>query len=427
MVISFDTRDRIVPHLVPASRRTTLAAAPPVRERFSSWRDAAFPLQVPPADSIPPAGILASGRYSPLASIFPIIPVVPVLATDITREGESGAPRVGLATVWADPMEIHSALLYADYGFKSKEPGAEILYFYRGLPFTLQLHLGYSLGFAGTIADLAYYQRDRFFALSASYDLPDPNTFGIGTVGGIGVRRRTLEPYNRGQYIAGGLDSARVPENAHLSEVLGFYEFNSPSTYVRGEIVRSEPSLGSEREYTRISLGYSWRTAATSVSLLGSPAQLLNIDLAAHYGDQVAQEALAFQAHDQFENGFSAQNLVGLSSNRTNYRVRGVREFQPGKFLMLVSYAYIWQPEWIESLLPIVGAFSPDLLLFSEFGGVYNGEEESLFGPDSPSHITIGSELRTSLPFNTWLSAGVAFDYPFDGRRDIYLRLSTGR
>jgi hypothetical protein len=437
LAISFDTRDQIVPHLIPASRRVTPAPAAVIRNRFNAWRSVAFPLQVPPAAQIPNAALLDSGGYSPIAHISPLVAVFPIYGTDIDRAGTEKGSRFGVATVWMDPMQIHTAVAYVDQGLKSHEPGAELLYLYRGLPFTLQFHLAYSLGFSGTVSDVPYYQRDRTLAVTASYDLPDPHTFGIGSIVGIGARHRVLEPFNGQQFARARLDSTLVPEHARLGELLAFYEFGSPQLLYRGEIVRSEPLLGSSMEYTRVTFRLAWRWGSSGAWFLGYPDFLLNVDFGAHFGAQVPQEALAFQAYDQFENGFSIPNLIGLSSNRTNYRPRGIRLFNQGEYLFLVGTSAVWEPEWLGALLPLVGVFEPELVGFAEVGNVQPPDRASL-GDASLYNLGLGIELRASILNNYWIAAGYAtgisdrrHDGSFDDNRyehsGAYVRLSVGR
>jgi hypothetical protein len=358
--------------------------------------------------------------YSSLAHLYPLAPFVPMAATDMAHDGTSGV-RPALITFWTDPMEIHTFIGYADYGFRSGEFGGELVYMNNYLPFTLTFRGRYLFGFQGVIADRPYFQRDRGYGVEGGLSFPGANTFGYLSSVTVGLRRRLLEPWNA------AADSTpqqgTMPTEAHLTEATIGVKYSTPNMFLQGSWVRSEPAIGSDRQYTRVTADYAISHAMDFHDI----TVLFGIRGAAHWGPQLPQEFLGFQKYDQFQGGFSLPRLVDPWSNQTDYRVRGIRTYRYGDRLLMGSIGVAWQPDWLVRNLPLLRPLDPQLVYFIEGGAVWNSEADSPAISSRTADISYGLELRSSLFNDLWLSAGAAFGKSGVEHPDLYIRLETGR
>jgi hypothetical protein len=409
VAISFDSPEEIRPHLIPASRRVAPTPAPrELRAKYTAWKSAAFPLQTPPASAIAHAATEDQGDYSSLAHIMPVLPAFPWYASDISRNASDTGARLGLFTVWSDPMAIHSLSGFVDYGTKSREFGGELEYINNALPVTLGFNAKYLLGFEGIVADRSYYQRTRAGSISIGRVIPSANsmtTFHRFTLSG---GHRSLEPWSLTAFA--NLPAERVPIAAKLTELKAGYTYFSPSLYLDAEFVRSEPKLGSTLQFNTLKTHLSWLVALGDEDRL---SLLTNIQWAGRWGAELPQEFLGLNAYDQFEGGFN------LATTASNYRIRGIRRYMYGDRVAIASMGFQAR---LGDLPP---AISPKILLFAEGGGAWYAKTTSV--RDVPFAMSYGAELRIPTPLpGVWLGTGIAFEVKDKPRRDFYLRVEKG-
>jgi Tol biopolymer transport system component len=415
VAISFDSRDRILPHLIPADRRVMLSPVPSPRPKYLVWQSARLPLRVPAPSEITAAAISDSGGYSALAHIQPQILALPIASSDISRDGGRREARFGLATAWSDPMVIHSIIAYMDYGIASHEFGGEFYYLNNYLPFTITGHIDYSLGFERVVADSAYFQRNRTGELSLEYATHGADALDITHHFSLMFSRRNIEPYG----VTRTADITRTPVAAKLTELLAGYRYSSNDYFLSASFRRAEPALGSELRYNRLDAH-----AAAKLSFSDDDAIVAQAGGTAQWGEQLPQEFIGLDRYDQLQGGFNLPTLLDLRSIQGSYRVRGIRRYLYGDRVMTGSIGLQTRLEFLENLLPLLSAFQPHTLLFAEAGSAWFSDSTSL--KEIPILAGYGIELRSQLLPNLFLSAGIAFEMIARPRRDLYVRLSAG-
>ena len=401
LAISFDTRDRIIPHLIPASRQMSLTPPALINVKYSGWLFARLPRQTPPADSIPEARIVEEGSYHSLAHITPLA-YLPIYGTDRSPAGENGS-RWGLFTVMNDPMAIHLLQAFADYGTASKQFGGGASYINNSLPFTVMVEGAYQLGFARVVGGTAAYQRTTSGGASLGWTLRPPNS--LTTVHQLSVSGgyRKLEPWNLGEFATAG----PTPAAAELVEVGAKYTLTSPKFFFTTNFLRAEPAMGSSIQYNRASGLTAWEIPFGDWS---DQSLLVRVEGEAQWGAQLPQEFVGLDEFDQFQQGFS------IFSIQPNHRVRGVTRYTYGDRVAVGSIGLL-QPFGEPSL-------GLSTLIFAEAGAAWFGQQTAL--KDVPLLAGYGAELR--LPFlNSYVATfGIAFEMIQKPRRDLYFRLVVG-
>lgn len=401
LAISFDTRDRILPHLVPASRQMTPTPAAQIKVKYSGWLFARLPRQTPPADSIPIARIFDEENYSALAHITPLA-YAPLYGTDRSRDGQKGS-RWGLLALLNDPMGIHTIQAFADYGTESKEFGGGVGYSNNALPFTIMVEAAYQLGFARIVGETPAYQRTTAGSATLQWTLRPPNSLTTLHQLKINGGYRKLEPWNSGEFAPGEL----APAEAELVEAGAEYTLTSPEFFFTANFLRSEPAIGSSVQYNRVSGLTAWKVP---FGHWGDASLLFRLEGEAHWGTQLPQEFVGLDKYDLFQQGFSIFAL------QPNHRVRGVERYVYGDRVAVGSIG----------LLQPFGGESTGLstLLFVEGGAAWFSQQTEL--EDVPIIKSYGAELRLPLIENYVATFGIAFEMIEKPRRDLYFRLVVG-
>lgn len=430
VAISFDTRRRIQPHLIPASGVVEPAAVQQVQSKYTAWRTVRFPRQVPPAGEIAGAALEGPYGYSSFLALRPLIPVLPQVLPDLSRDGRDYDFRLGLGTLWNDPMGKHLLFGVADYGLGSREPGGELYYVNNQLPVSVTFHGEYTLGWEGHLAGgrYDYYQRNRNVKLELGYRLPAPNTLSVGHEFWVGARSRNLEPWaiasNSGDdTVDQGIllsDLSLRSLHAHLTELSAGYRYSSRTLLVQGSYLRSEPGLGSDLGYHRARLTGSFR-----LPLFGNEgfALLGNADGMAQWGEQLPQERVGLEDYQYFR--YAWIGIAELPRAMGNYSLRGVDAFIYGDRVLIASLALQTRLPILERLLPILMPLRPQVLLFAETGAAWYADSTSL--GSIPFASSIGAELRAETLPNVWASFGGAAGLGrYDDGFHPYLRLTFG-
>jgi hypothetical protein len=415
LALSFDTRDEIVPRIVPADRVAEMPSEPIVRARFSAWRTAGFALRVPEDREIARARTIDSGAYVSLLHLRPLVIAFPVAEPGVTRQGVPDS-RFGLSTYWTDPQFKHLLFGYLTVGQHSTDAGGELYYVDNQLPFSSTLHLDYSIAYRRLVDGAAYYQRNRNIGLMLDFPLPDPNTLDIGHHFFLGALRRNLEPWNLAPLTSDSV--GLVPQHARLSEIAGGYRYGARTLYIDARYRRSEPALGSDLDYHRIDLAVSGRWPIVAE---GEIAILARAEGAAHFGEQLPQEQLRIDADDQLSGRLlNAFNILDLPPT---YRVRGIEETLPGNRVVVASIGIQSRLPLLEDLFPLLSIFRPQSVLFLEAGGAWHADSTVLDIKDI--RVGAGGELRTEILPRIWLSFGAAHDLA-GPNWDVYLRFTQG-
>jgi hypothetical protein len=377
-----------------------------------AWQRVHLPLLVPAPEQIRHTTILDSGRYSPLANVSPLIPLLPVINSDIDRNSSSRDYRLGAATLWNDPMNIHNIAAYADYGIASKEFGGEAAYVNNYLPVTVALHAGYSLGFERIVADSAYFQRNRIIELMGEYRLNHPDRFDVSHTFSLLAGWRRLEPWNHLLLP----DSVR-PVDVTQARLRGGYMFLSPHEFVNVSVEHAEHLAGADITYTRADINGAARYDLQAFDIVST------INAGAVWGDMLPQEFLGLDKNDQLEGGFKLSNFVSPGYLRSNYRVRGTRKYMYGDRVAVGNIGLETELSVVEQLVPLLSYLRPSTLIFVEAGSAWYSDRTSL--GDIPVVAGYGIELRSRLLLNLFLTAGLAYSFD-DDHPDFYVRFVTG-
>jgi Tol biopolymer transport system component len=412
VAISFDTRDKILPHLIPATRTVKLSTPPKERDKYMAWQRVHLPLMVPAPELIVHAARLDSGRYSSLANVTPLVPLFPLVNSDIARSSAERGYRLGAATLWNDPMNIQNIGAYVDYGFVSKEFGGELAYVNNYLPITVALHAGYALGFERIVADSAYFQRSRVIELMGQYQLNHPDRFDVSHTFSLQAGWRRLEPWNHLLLP----DSVR-PVDVTQAKLRGGYMFLSPHLFVNVTGEHAERISGADITYTRADIHSAARIDLPAFDIVSA------LDVGALWGDRLPQEFLGLDRNDQLEGGFRLSNLISPSYLRNNYRVRGTRKYMYGDRVAVGSIGVETELSVVEQLVPLLSFLRPSTVVFVEAGSAWYSDRTSL--GDIPIIAGYGVELRSQLLLNLFLSAGLAYSFD-DAHPDFYVRFVTG-
>lgn len=404
LVTSFDTRDRIAPHLISSDRRVTPVAMPRIAEKYSAWQRVSLPQRVHSQSEIQRATTSLEEGYVSAAHIG-MIASFPFYATDRSSTGSRGGRLVALS-IWQDPMGKHQFVGAADYGIKSHEPGISILYRNATLPITIDIAGGSSFGYRGDVQDIPYYQRNSGAKLSASYTLLAPNSLTLWHDISIDAAWHRYRPFNVTEFPG----DEHSPIAADIAEVGLGYQFQSRKLTAGIEFRRAEPAIGSDLRYNRFSGGISWRQPIAEGS---SIALLTNLEGAAQWGDQLPQEFLGLDRNDQFDGGFNVTSEI--AEFRPNYRVRGVRRYVYGDRVAVGSIGLI-QP------FGSLGPAPMQLLIFAEAGSAWYADTTKLFS--IPITAGYGVELRIPIIDRITLGGGIAFEMIEKPRREFYVRVS---
>lgn len=409
VAMSLDTRERLVPYLIPASRRVTPAPRPAVREKYTAWRDASFSLQVPPDSATRRATIDPEEGYASIAHISPMI-TLPSYGTDRSATGSAGH-RLGLGSLLIEPIGLQSVILFADYGLSSKKPGAALVYQNNTLPFAITASAHRRASFVRELVGVPYHEISTGGALNLSMTLTPPNSLEGEQHIAIRGGWRRIEALNGAEFAA---ETIR-PEREDLAEIGLDYIWRTPSLIVTGSVVRSEPELGSTVKYNRVQGALSWRWR-----LLGEEGMALAVDASgvAQWGGIVPQEFVGLDQHDDFAGGFDLFSQVARSllsqQGPMRQRVRGVRRFIPGDRAGVGSIGLEFPG------VPQDGT----LLLFVEAGSAWFSDAVSI---DRLQPVKgYGAEFRSSISDGFVICAGIAFEMVEGARRDLYLRLALG-
>lgn len=417
VVVSLDSRDRIVPHLLGADRRVVPKAVAPVRDRYSAWRSMRLPFQVPERSAMKTAPIADSGDYNSLAHIRPILPIVPFWGGDSPVPGKETGIRPAIGTGWADPMAKHLFGAYVDYGTSTHEFGGEFIYINATLPVTLKFVGKYHPG-SRELLDRSYYEDERGMSVRGTWLLWAPNALDIRHELSAGVKYRSLRPINREEFVDAGVDQSMIPIAADLVEWNLSYMYSSATFLGIARYKRAEPALGSTIGYDHLStqLGVRYRILGSNVfSILG------NVKGAAHWGPQLPQEFVGIDRNGVLENDPSFDDFIVPGAV---YHVRGVRRYLFGDRVAVASIEIVQNLPLLEQFVPSLGGLPFELGLFAEAGTAWYSPETPFRDGSMPAGY--GLEVRLEYLPNLWLSSGLAFEMKRSPRRDFYVEVGFG-
>jgi len=409
VALSLDTRDKLVPYLVPAARTVIVTRGPTSREKYAGWTKASLPLLVDPAGALPPVAKGAENAYRSLAHLSPQL-VAPGYGTDRSRHGARGY-RIGLGALLLEPIGLQQLIAYADYGFTSREPGATILYNNNTLPFSIMGEAHRTASFARELAGIPYHELSVGGALKLSMNITPPNSLTL--LHSIGVRAgwRRVEALNSEEFTRATI----APVRSAIAELGVVYTLTSPALFVMAEYRRSEPGVGSDLRFNRIEGVVSWRWRPFGEK---TPALAVDAGSTLQWGDVLPQEFVGLDAHDDFAGGIDLFSQVrnGLVGQRgpLRHRVRGVRRIELGDRVVVATAGIEFAG----------GPNDGRLLLFADAGSAWFSDSTRL-GSLRPTK-GYGLEIRTSIIDGLVLSAGIAFEMIDSPRRDFYLRFSRG-
>lgn len=402
LVISFDSRSSIYPHLIPTSRTATPAPAPAIREKYSAWRSVALPLQVPPQEHMPETATSNAGAYSSLANMDLML-ILPLISTGHDPDGDRTLRNFHFQVLssWRDPMGIHGLFGLADIGALLKESGGFLSYTNNWLPVSISLYGGSQYGFSGVIDDISLLERKHQGGLGLSYTLPTPNSLLGRHTFSLGGGYRSLEPHNIKRFAEADL----VPVRARLVELTAGYTYSADDVFFDVGYRRSDRSFGATHEFNRVTAIAEWGLVLNSWT---RSQFVTRAEGTALWGEQIAQEFVGIDAYDQFEGGFN------LLETRLNHRVRGVRHYKYGDHVFVGSVGFR-QPLFTTPM-----AF----LLFAELGTAWFADYTDL--GQLQFQRGYGMEFQMKIPGDLRLTGGLAFEMKSNARRDLYVRVVKG-
>ncbi len=407
--VGFDHAGEIRAVVISADQSVRRARIPALAARFAGWRSVRPPVPVEPTATEGASVAVRSEGYDAAEHISTLLPFVPLAGTDRTRDGASAGVRVGAMTVWRDPLQRHTIVAEADVGTVSWQPGGEVMYVNRTMSTTIAIDGDLSFGYSGQLCGHPVYERHLGVSVIASYDIPHPDVFNLDAVVSAAIHRRSLRPWNTAEWTA---QDAATPESADLTELAFDYDLRFGAGRFSAGLVRSEPLLGSDRAYTRLSVDLD----APHVSALGIRWSA-GVDLAAQWGASVSQEQLGLTSVDEFDGGFSPSSLLGFDEAVRRYRMPGVRREVSGNAVALATLGPVFDLERLTRAVPVVRSVRIEFIPFIDAAAVSVPQAEDAFA------WSVGMELRTWLWSDFRVDAGLAFEAA-TGRGDPYLRLS---
>lgn len=410
VALSLDTRDRLAPYLLPASRSVTPLPRAVVRQRYAAWRHAQFRLAVPPTEAIRPATTSPERGYSSIAHLSPEL-ILPLYGTDRSSSGkESHRPALGIA--FTEPIGLQQLLLFADYGLASHEPGGVLIYRNSTLPFSITGTAFRRVAFVRELLGTPYQELSLGGSLALSLLITPPNDLDLSHTITLRGGWRRIEAFNGGEFETAGL----VPRREKLAEMCLNYTCTNPSFLLTGSFMRSEPEIGSTLRYNRLESALSWRWR-----LSGDNGMRIAVDasMVAGWGEVPPQESIGLDPHDDFAGGFDLFAQVGRAlleqPGLLRQRVRGIRRFVPGDRSAVGSLG-----------LEIPGGpEGGSLLFFVETGAAWFADSTSI--DRLQPQKSYGVELRSSIAGNLVLATGIAFEMIEGAKRDLYIRLVLGK
>ncbi len=255
LVIAIETPGEITPWLVGLRSGETSTAPVPESD---PWQRVAFTRQVPDPADIPAATILSRSNYNSIDGIHPIVPFFPILTNDIpVTSNQVDLPidaRIGVFSLWWDPMQKHQILGFADYGLASGLAGGEVFYVNNTLPFSIATHADWSVGLEGILPgtrnspDVLYYQRANGGDITLAGWFPGTDALDVFHELRIFTGASTRRPVGR--------DSARAAQvlgTEHTRTWLGVgYKWTTPNVYVDTEYEAGLGLFGGDFEYGRL-------------------------------------------------------------------------------------------------------------------------------------------------------------------------------
>ncbi len=415
VAISFDAPTRITPHLIPANDRMAPPTDLDIRAQYSAWQHAHFPLHVPDDDAITAAKTTPREHYNSLTALFPIVPVWPMYGADMTSGGGDSGYRLGLNSVWSDPMGMHSLIAYGDYGLSSGIFGGELGYVNNMLPVMLIAHGDYSFGERRTIDGQPYFQRNKGISVRAVYTLNSPVRLDERHVFSVEFRRRLLEPANLRAF--GDVIDVRTPVAAQLSEVGARYMFNTSGFLFGIDYLRGEPALGSSRRYDRVEgvvsgkMALPWKYFSIIGGLRGE----------AGWGQILPQEFIGLD-RDDLSNGSLLGDITKLTDpfrRQSTMRVRGYLNNKYGDMAMVATLGVQTKFWLLEDYVPLLKTLDFHWVTFADLGSAWHYGE-------TPSWVVgIGTEARQEVIPNVWINYGLAVSPESNFKLDPYVRMTV--
>ena len=417
LVIAIESPGDITPWLVPL--RSGDPSSAPVPER-DPWQKVAFPLQVADPADIPAADIVSRENYNSIDGIHPIVPFFPIVTNDIPVSARQvDIPidaRIGVFSLWWDPMQKHQILAFADYGLASGLAGGEVFYVNNTLPFTIATHADWSVGLEGilprrgALPDILYYQRANGGDITLAGWFPGTDALDVFHELRLFAGASTRRPV--------GIDSAIAVAtlgSEHTRTWLGVgYNWTTPNIYVDTEYEAGLGLFGGDYEYGRLEAHVS-----TKLPIIGPFSLIATGHAIAQTNDQVPYEFVGLHRYDLLSSdvGVSLRTLTDYT-----IRVRGVNEWIFGDRAWTASAGLELNFDWISFLAP----YRIGLMFFAEQGSAWDSD---LDNPAMPRVFGYGAELRVPYIEQLHLALGLA-NGTIDGTDlegiDLYTRVGWG-
>ena len=395
LVISIEGPGDITPWLVAREKGDPSTAPVPDTD---PWQTVAFDRVTPDPSDIKPASILSQGPYNSIDGIHPIVPFFPVLTSDIPVLNPSSFPinaRIGVFSMWWDPMQKHQLLGFADYGFASGLIGGDIFYVNNTLPFSIATHADWSVGLEGVlpgsagIRDVLYFQRSSGGDVTLAYWLPGTDALDVFHEFRVTAGASTRRPV--------GIDSARAADVLgveHTRTWVGLgYTWSTPNIVADGGYEKGLGIAGGSFEFDKLDAHLS-----TKIPLVGPFSLIATGHAVAQWGEQIPYEFVGLHRYDLLSTdvGVSLRTLTDYT-----IRVRGVDEWIFGDRAWTASAGLELNFNWINFLAP----YRIGLMVFAEQGSAWFDDDPN---PDTPKAFGYGGELRMPYLENLHLALGLA-------------------
>ncbi len=419
LVTSLDDRNHIRLYWISAKPLTdtiSFSDSLRLRDRYTAWRDVAWPAITRPMDSLLAVNASAPEGYSSLGAMKPLI-TLPIIASDKSRSGDLGV-RYGLINIAADPMGKHNLATFVDWGYESKRFSGSIAYQNNALRPSIIVNVGSVLSYSGMIDDISYYQRDENAALGIVIVQPTADALDkfFALIAGGDFRR--MLPWNGEQYASTSIE--RRPITATVATLGAKLGFVSPDLLTSLTYTHADKAYKSDLTFSRYRFGLSYRFPF-------SPARKSFFALygraLAQYGDELPQQFLGFTPYDVFSGG------VNLMATTLQDRVRGVRKYVYGNRVVIGTAELRTPDNFFKNIFTPLQSLDPSLTYFFDIGSTWYASQ-----PANNQRVSItelgktqwykgaGVELRSELAPGSAISGGVAWELIESAKPDWYIR-----
>jgi WD40 repeat protein len=416
LVSSVDDRNHIRIYWVSPSTKVDTQATPHLRQRYTEWRENAWPIVPRPMADLSTVTTTPVDGYSSIAEVKPML-FLPVAGSDKSRSGELGT-RYGIVGVAFDPMAKHNFVGFVDYGTASKQLSGSLSYQNNTLRPSLVFNVSSILSYSGMIDHMAYFEREESAALGVLTAWPTANSLTQYFFLLTGADYRRVLPWNREQYL--NTVPERRPISADLATLGARFGFVSTDFLTSLTYTHADKAYKSDLTYSRYRFGISYRSPNTPErdAYFAVYGRAL-----ANFGDELPQEFIGFSPYDVFEGG------VNLAAMPMQDRLRGIRRYVYGNRLAIGSVELRSRDRFFSSIFTPLQSLDPFLTYFFDIGSAWYGSK-----PTNNPNVTIteidkltwfktaGIELRGELAPGSAISGGVAWELVKRAQPDWYVR-----